>query len=67
MLVPTIENVAQVLNKILAKFPKDFFAIVLSTNMAVMMSGGIKECFKLFFKDDVADKILHRDREVGNY
>ena len=50
VLVPKkLKNVAQVLHNNKAKFPKDFFAIVLSTNlaaitnMAVVTSDAIKE------------------------
>ena len=37
-------NVAQILHNNRIKFPKDFSAIVLSTNMAAVTSGTIKEC-----------------------
>ena len=45
MLVPKQhKNLAQVLHNDIVKFPKDFFAIVLSTNMAAAVtSGTIKE------------------------
>ena len=44
MLVPKQwKNVAQVLHNNRVKFPKDFFAIVLSTNMAAVMSDAMKE------------------------
>ena len=44
MLVPKEwKNVAQVLHNNRVKFPKDFFAIVLSINMAAVTSGEIKK------------------------
>ena len=38
-----LENVAQVLHKNRVKFPRDFFAPLLSTKMTVLTSGAIKE------------------------
>ena len=44
MLVPKqYKTVAQVLHNNRVKFPKDLFAIVLSTNMAAVTSDAIKE------------------------
>ena len=40
------QNIAQVLHNSSVKFPKDFFAIVLSTKMAAVTSSTIKELWR---------------------